>query len=225
MNFSLLLSLACQIIVLSFVDMTKHNKTVRLSSGLLDLQNHQVNNPCHWYSTSNWLTLPFISVCCTHCSPTAGLFSYYWSSLSILCDSDSIEILRDHLLEKIWAELRTVFDMLWDHWLLDAGGASLTGGAVLKKYFTNEQLAELTERTDPNKPTGLDYYPLLCPGERFPVYNPNLEPRLEPRPGAFIIWRHLIRAKVPCTPVMCLLFFVFHNPWSTLSDTLDSLQQ
>ena len=36
---------------------------------------------------------------------------------------------------------------------------------------------------DPNAPTGLDYYPLPKPGERFPVNDPNLPPRLEPRPA------------------------------------------
>ncbi len=31
-------------------------------------------------------------------------------------------------------------------------------------------------------PTGLDFYPLASPGERFPVNDPGLAPRLEPRP-------------------------------------------
>ena len=30
--------------------------------------------------------------------------------------------------------------------------------------------------------SGLDYYPLLKPGERFPINDSNLQPRLEPRP-------------------------------------------
>ena len=32
------------------------------------------------------------------------------------------------------------------------------------------------------KPTGLNYYPLPKPGERFPINDPKLPPRLEPRP-------------------------------------------
>ena len=36
---------------------------------------------------------------------------------------------------------------------------------------------------DPAQPSGLDYYPLLSPGERFPVNDPSLEPRLSPRPA------------------------------------------
>jgi sugar (pentulose or hexulose) kinase len=34
----------------------------------------------------------------------------------------------------------------------------------------------------PDNPTGLSYYPLLRPGERFPINDPKLPPRLEPRP-------------------------------------------
>lgn len=67
------------------------------------------------------------------------------------------------------------------HWL--AGGASNSGGAVLAKYFTPEDLARLTPLIDPARPTGLDYYPLAKPGERFPVNDPDLPPRLEPRPA------------------------------------------
>lgn len=65
-------------------------------------------------------------------------------------------------------------------WLI--GGASNSGGAVLLKYFSQIQLDLLTKELQPDKSTGLDYYPLLTPGERFPVNNPELEPRLKPRP-------------------------------------------
>ena len=66
---------------------------------------------------------------------------------------------------------------------MHTGGASNTGGAVLKHYFTDKQLQELSQQIDPDKPSGLDYYPLTKPGERFPVNDPNLMPRLTPRPG------------------------------------------
>lgn len=69
---------------------------------------------------------------------------------------------------------------LGDVWLV--GGASNTGGAVLRQFFTIDELAELTQRIDPDRPTGLDYYPLPSPGERFPVNDPATKPRLEPRP-------------------------------------------
>jgi Sugar (pentulose and hexulose) kinases len=66
-------------------------------------------------------------------------------------------------------------------WL--AGGASNTGGAVIRHFFEDRDLPALTARLEPDRPTGLDYYPLLGPGERFPVNDPALPPRLEPRPA------------------------------------------
>ncbi|GMH43604.1 hypothetical protein BSKO_11526 [Bryopsis sp. KO-2023] len=69
---------------------------------------------------------------------------------------------------------------LGDVWLV--GGASNSGGVVLRKFFSDEKLEELTPLIKPEVPTGLNYYPLSAPGERFPVNDPNLQPRLEPRP-------------------------------------------
>ncbi len=66
-------------------------------------------------------------------------------------------------------------------WL--AGGASNTGGAAIGKYFTRQDIARLTPLLDPENPTGLDYYPLARPGERFPVNDPNFAPRVAPRPA------------------------------------------
>ena len=67
-------------------------------------------------------------------------------------------------------------------WL--AGGASNTGGAVLSHYFSNAQMEEYSSRIKTESSTGLNYYPLLVPGERFPVNDPKLEPRLDPRPAS-----------------------------------------
>lgn len=75
-----------------------------------------------------------------------------------------------------------------DSWLV--GGASNTGGAVLKKYFTDDQLKELSQQINPDDPSGLDYYPLTKPGERFPVNDANLEPRLTPRPESDVQFLH-----------------------------------
>lgn len=69
---------------------------------------------------------------------------------------------------------------LGDAWL--AGGASNSGGSVLLNYFSKEQLDALTPELDPDTPTGLDYYPLITNGERFPLNDATLQPRLEPRP-------------------------------------------
>lgn len=69
---------------------------------------------------------------------------------------------------------------LGDLWL--TGGASNTGGAVLNAYFSPDEIVRCTQSLQPDKPTGLHYYPLLYPGERFPVCDPELAPRLRPRP-------------------------------------------
>lgn len=61
------------------------------------------------------------------------------------------------------------------------GGASNSGGAVLRHFFTNQQLEVLSLEIDLTKKPA-DYYPLLSPGERFPENNAQLEPRLSPRP-------------------------------------------
>ncbi|MEZ5830552.1 MAG: FGGY-family carbohydrate kinase [Dongiaceae bacterium] len=70
---------------------------------------------------------------------------------------------------------------LGDRWL--AGGASNSGGAALLAHFSTDRMAELTPLLDPAHPTGLDYYPLPKPGERFPISDPALAPRVTPRPA------------------------------------------
>jgi len=76
-------------------------------------------------------------------------------------------------------ELGIYSHKLGDYWL--AGGASNSGGAVLKHYFSQQQLDKLTPLVNPDKITGLNYYPLLQSGERFPINDPALQPRLEPK--------------------------------------------
>lgn len=71
---------------------------------------------------------------------------------------------------------------LGDLWLV--GGASNTGGAVLRQFFSDDELRELSEQIDGDRPSGLDYYPLNEPGERFPISDPTFAPRLSPRPEA-----------------------------------------
>jgi D-ribulokinase len=68
-----------------------------------------------------------------------------------------------------------------DLWLV--GGASNTGGAVLSHFFDLEQIAALSQAIDLSQPSPFDYYPLLVPGERFPISDPDYPPRLTPRPA------------------------------------------
>ncbi|MDJ0509648.1 MAG: FGGY-family carbohydrate kinase [Crocosphaera sp.] len=77
---------------------------------------------------------------------------------------------------------------LGDLWL--TGGASNTGGAVLKKFFTQQELEEMSKNINVNQSSNLDYYPLLKPGERFPINDPNLQPKLEPIPDDKVQFLH-----------------------------------
>ncbi|MBP5973774.1 FGGY-family carbohydrate kinase [Brasilonema sp. CT11] len=75
-----------------------------------------------------------------------------------------------------------------DLWL--TGGASNTGGAVLQQFFTKAELESLSCEIDGSKVSELDYYPLLKAGERFPINDSNLLPRLEPRPASNVEFLH-----------------------------------
>ncbi|MFT7413856.1 MAG: sugar (pentulose or hexulose) kinase [Methylophagaceae bacterium] len=74
-----------------------------------------------------------------------------------------------------------------DKWLV--GGASNTGGAVLRYFFNNEQLQRLSMLISLNEQVP-DYYPLLNKGERFPISDPELVPRLSPRPDSDVAFLH-----------------------------------
>lgn len=69
---------------------------------------------------------------------------------------------------------------LGERWL--AGGASNSGGKALLRHFSLARVLELTPALDPETDTRLAYYPLAAKGERFPVFDPELEPQLDPRP-------------------------------------------
>ena len=71
---------------------------------------------------------------------------------------------------------------LGDRWL--AGGASNAGGTVVRSLFSNCDIHRYTRLMRPHQPTGLDYYPLPSRGERFPLLDPLMEPRLEPHPSS-----------------------------------------
>ena len=69
-----------------------------------------------------------------------------------------------------------------DGWL--TGGASNSGGAVLRQHFSAAELVDLSRELDPQHPLGLGYYPLPGVGERFPRNAPHMPPLLEPRPDS-----------------------------------------
>ncbi|MGA7937476.1 MAG: FGGY-family carbohydrate kinase [Kovacikia sp.] len=77
---------------------------------------------------------------------------------------------------------------LGDRWLV--GGASNTGGAVLQQFFADRQLETMSAQIVASQASPWDYYPLTQPGERFPINDAQLAPRLEPRPPDAIEFLH-----------------------------------
>ena len=75
---------------------------------------------------------------------------------------------------------------LGDKWLV--GGASNAGAKVLRHYFSQEQLDQMTPNLSPKNKTNLDYYPLTEVGERFPIADANKSGKLSPRPGNDVVF-------------------------------------
>jgi len=73
-------------------------------------------------------------------------------------------------------------------WL--CGGSSNAGAAVLKRFFNDAQLEEISRQINPQTDSGLAYYPLPAIGERFPINDPNKEPVLAPRPISDCLYLH-----------------------------------
>ncbi len=131
------------------------------------------------------------------CRIAAGTTDSIAATLAAGADApgDAVTTLGSTLVLKLVSE-RPVWDAdhgvyshrLWDRWLV--GGASNAGGAVLARHFDADTLARLSRRIDPNRPSGLDYYPLPAPGERFPIADPQLPPRLTPRPADDVRFLH-----------------------------------
>ena len=108
---------------------------------------------------------------------------------------DAVTSLGTTLVLKLLSEMRVDDSAsgVYSHrfgklWL--AGGASNTGGGVLRQFFSNAELITVSTKIDPVRPSGLDYYPLPKPGERFPINDPNLEPCMEPRPKDDAVFLH-----------------------------------
>ncbi|NJL89693.1 MAG: FGGY-family carbohydrate kinase [Coleofasciculaceae cyanobacterium SM2_1_6] len=85
---------------------------------------------------------------------------------------------------------------LGDLWLV--GGASNTGGAVLRHYFSDRELTLLSQEINPGIPSQLDYYPLLKPGDRFPTNDPQLLPRISPIPAQQAEFLHGLLESMAC---------------------------
>jgi sugar (pentulose or hexulose) kinase len=79
---------------------------------------------------------------------------------------------------------------LGDYWL--AGGASNAGAAILRDYFSDEQIAALSRHIETHQPSPLRYYPLRSAGERFPQYDPRKQPVVTPRPASDVDFLHAL---------------------------------
>jgi sugar (pentulose or hexulose) kinase len=126
-----------------------------------------------------------------HAGTTDGVAAFIATRASV--PGDAVTSLGTTLVVKLLAET-PVFaaeqgiysHRLGDRWL--AGGASNTGGAALLAHFSAAELEAMTPKLKPAQPTGLDYYPLPKPGERFPIADPNLAPRVTPRPADDVVF-------------------------------------
>ena len=100
-------------------------------------------------------------------------------------DDDGITVLGTTLVMKRFTTVPIHGPGITSHrvggrWL--CGGASNAGAGVLRQFFNDELLTELSRQMNPDTDSGLIFRPLPRPGERFPVDDPSLMPILEPRP-------------------------------------------
>jgi sugar (pentulose or hexulose) kinase len=101
---------------------------------------------------------------------------------------DAVTSLGSTLVLKLLSDTRVEASEsgVYSHWFGErwlAGGASNAGGAVLRRFFSDAELVRLSAQIDPAQTSPLDYQPLPATGERFPVNDPTLAPRLTPRPA------------------------------------------
>lgn len=124
--------------------------------------------------------------CMVHAGTTDSIAAFLAAGVNQ--SSDAVTSLGSTLVLKLLSDTRveSTGHGVYSHWFGSrwlAGGASNAGGAVLRQFFDDRRLAALSEKIDPTVASPLDYQPLPKPGERFPVNDPQLAPRLAPRPA------------------------------------------
>ncbi|PSB31827.1 FGGY-family carbohydrate kinase [Stenomitos frigidus] len=137
------------------------------------------------------LELPFD---CQICAGTTDSIAAFLASRATV-PGEAVTSLGSTLVLKLLSQTRVENNTygIYSHrlgkqWLV--GGASNTGGAVLQQFFTVAELLHLSDRIITDQASPLDYYPLTQAGERFPVNDPSLLPRLEPRPADPVAFLH-----------------------------------
>jgi len=123
--------------------------------------------------------------CMVHAGTTDSIAAFL--AAGVTHSGDAVTSLGSTLVLKLLSDTRveSTEHGVYSHWFGNrwlAGGASNSGGAVLRQFFDDRQLAALSETIDPTVASPLDYLPLPKPGERFPLNDPQLAPRLTPRP-------------------------------------------
>jgi len=124
--------------------------------------------------------------CMVHAGTTDSIAAFL--AAGVTESGDAVTSLGSTLVLKLLSDTRveSVEHGVYSHWFGTrwlAGGASNSGGTVLRQFFDEGQLASLSEKIDPTIASPLDYLPLPRTGERFPVNDPSLAPRLSPRPA------------------------------------------
>ncbi len=72
------------------------------------------------------------------------------------------------------------------------GGASNAGCGILSKFYSDQEIKELSRQINPSNNSFLNLLPLNSKGERFPINNANLEPILGPRPVSDSLYLHAL---------------------------------
>ena len=109
--------------------------------------------------------------------------------------NDGITILGSTIVIKKFVDKPLLGNGVSNHKLLGnwlCGGASNAGAAILLDFFNLEYIEELSQQINPKNSTGIDLLPLSRKGERFPINDPDLQPKLEPRPVSDSLYLHAI---------------------------------
>lgn len=133
------------------------------------------------------------SGCQVHAGTTDSIAAFL--AAGVTQSGDAVTSLGSTLVLKLLSDTRVESTEygIYSHWFGKrwlAGGASNAGGAALKQFFDDRTLAVLSEKIDSGIASPLDYWPLPRPGERFPINNPTLAPRLSPRPADDVEFLH-----------------------------------
>jgi len=131
---------------------------------------------------------------CLVCAGTTDSTASFLAS-GATCEGEAVTSLGSTLVLKLLTsqpitntEYGIYSHRLGDYWI--TGGASNSGGAILRHFFSLDELNSLSPQIDPEQDSNLDYYPLLRVGERFPFCDPLFPPRLSPRPSDPVLFLH-----------------------------------